>query len=270
MNSFVDYIEESCAGLRDDKILYNYKRMLYDEITERANQITASGLKDEKVLGDLIRDEYPNIKENYKSYYDAKTKKLREKRRIKLTAIGSVFTFIIMFIAYFGVSFSTHRWSNSWLIIVGGIFGLIILWLSFAIKKLCTMKKIFHPVARILTAICIMMATVFAFLFALAFLHMAKAWTIVLMGIIAMFVADAVFATVTKQKLYIINYFLYIPSIFTMLFVILGAFSVVSWRWGWLLIILGLIIDAIIMMSIAAENSRYHYHQEVEDVWNEN
>ena len=161
MNSFVDYIEESCAGLRDDKILYNYKRMLYDEITERANQITASGLKDEKVLGDLIRDEYPNIKENYKSYYDAKTKKLREKRRIKLTAIGSVFTFIIMFIAYFGVSFSTHRWSNSWLIIVGGIFGLIILWLSFAIKKLCTMKKIFHPVARILTAICIMMVTVF-------------------------------------------------------------------------------------------------------------
>lgn len=115
-----------------------------------------------------------------------------------------------------------------------------------------------------------MMATVFAFLFALAFLHMAKAWTIVLMGIIAMFVADAVFATVTKQKLYIINYFLYIPSIFTMLFVILGAFSVVSWRWGWLLIILGLIIDAVIMMSIAAENSRYHYHQEVEDVWNEN
>ena len=83
MNSFVDYIEESCAGLRDDKILYNYKRMLYDEITERANQITASGLKDEKVLDDLIRDEYPNIKENYKSYYDAKTKKLREKRRTK-------------------------------------------------------------------------------------------------------------------------------------------------------------------------------------------
>jgi len=80
-----------------------------------------------------------------------------------------------MFIAYFGVSFSTHSWSNSWLIIVGGIFGLIILWLSFAIKKLCTMKKIFHPAARILTSICIMMATVFAFLFALAFLHMAKA-----------------------------------------------------------------------------------------------
>lgn len=99
---------------------------------------------------------------------------------------------------------------------------------------------------------------------------MAKAWTIIIMGIIVMFIADAVFATVTRQKMYIINYFVYIPSIFTMLFVILGAFSIVSWNWGWLLIILGLIVDAVIMMSIVAENSRYKYNQEVEDIWSEN
>jgi len=270
MNTFVDYIEESCAGLKDDRILYNYKRMLYDEITQRANQITASGLKDEQVLSDLIRDEYPDLKQNYKSYYNAKMKELREKRRTKLTAIGSVFSFVIMFIAYFGISFLTHQWASSWLIIVGCVFALIIVWLSFAIRKLCKMKKIFHPIARILTAICIMLVTVFAFLFALAYLHMAKAWTIVLMGIMAMFIADAVFATVTKQKLFIINYFLYIPAICTMLFIILGAFAVVPWRWGWLLIILGVIIDAVIMMSIVAENSRYKYNQEAEDVWNEN
>lgn len=270
MNTFVDYIEESCAGLRDDRILYNYKRMLYDEITERANQITASGLKDEKVLDDLIRDEYPNLKDNYKSYYIAKTKELREKRLRKLTAIGSVFYFFIVLIAYFGISFTTQHWSSTWLIIVGGYFALIVLWLSVAIKKLCKMKRIFHPIARLLTAICIMMITVFAFLFALAGIHMAKAWTIIIMGIIVMFIADAVFATVTRQKMYIINYFVYIPSIFTMLFVILGAFSIVSWNWGWLLIILGLIVDAVIMMSIVAENSRYKYNQEVEDIWSEN
>lgn len=270
MKTFVDYIEESCAGLKDDEILYSYKRMIYDEITERANEITASGLKDERVLDDLIRDEYPDLKGNYKSYYNAKTKKLREKRRTKLTAIGSVFYFFIVLIVYFGVSFLTQKWGASWLIIVGGYFALIILWLSFAIKKLCRMKKIFHPVARILTAICVMMATVFVFLFALAYLHMPKAWTIVLMGIMAMFIADAIFATVTKQKLVVINYFLYIPAVFAMLYIVLGAFAVVPWNWGWLLVIFGLILDAVIMMSIVAENSRYTYHSEEADVWNAN
>ncbi len=270
MKTFVDYIEESCAGLKDDKILYGYKRMLYEEITERANEITASGLKDERVLDDLIRDEYPNLKENYKSYYNAKTKEIRAKRSRKLIAIGSVFYAIMVIVAYLGISFLTQSWGTTWLIIIGGYFSLIIFLLSFAIKKLCTMKRIFHPIARILTAICIMMATVFVFLFALAYLHMPRAWTIVIVGIMVMFIADAVFATVTKQKLFIINYFLYIPSVFTMLYIVLGAFSVVSWKWGWLLIILGLIIDAVIMMSVVADNSKYVYHQEVEDVWNEN
>lgn len=270
MKTFVDYIEDSCAGLKDDKILYSYKRMIYEEITERANEITASGLKDERVLDDLIRDEYPNLKDNYKSYYAAKTKELRAKKARKMIAIGSVFYAVMVIVVYLGISFMTQNWAASWLIIIGGYFSLIIFLLSFAIKKLCTMKRIFHPIARILTAICVMMATVFVFLFALAHFHMAKAWTIVLMGIMAMFIADAVFATVTKQKLVVINYFLYIPAVFAMLYIVLGAFAVIPWNIGWLLVIFGLILDAVIMMSIVAENSRYTYHSEEDDVWNAN
>ena len=61
MKDFIEYIESSCSGIADTPTLYRYKKKILDEITERANEITHSGLKDEAVLCDLIKDEYPDL-----------------------------------------------------------------------------------------------------------------------------------------------------------------------------------------------------------------
>ena len=169
---------------------------------------------------------------------------------------------------YFAISFTTRRWDITWLIIVGGIFALVIYLLSFGIKRLCKMRRVFHPIARILIAISIMMATVFIFLFCLMLVPMPNPWTIIPCGIIAMFVSDAVFAAVTRQKLAIINYLLYIPAAAAMLYVVLGAQSVVPWTPGWLIVILGVLADLAVMAGVIINNSKYFYKQE-DDEWNE-
>ena len=65
MKDFIEYIETSCAKLPDNHITYLYKKQILDEMTDRANEVTHSGLKDEKVLADLMADEYPNLDGNY-------------------------------------------------------------------------------------------------------------------------------------------------------------------------------------------------------------
>lgn len=270
MADFIEYIEQSCKDFQDMPELYKYKKQILDEITERANQLTSRGLSDEKVLTDLIKDEYPNLRDVFKGYIKLEKDKKRKKLFAKLNIIGAVIFFILMFASYFTVSFFTHRWDLTWLIIVGGIFALIIYGTSFLIKKLCSMRRIFHPIARLLTAGCIMLLTVFSFLFSLMFRLFPHSWTVILGGIILMFVADGFMALFLKQKFRVINYLLYIPAISALLYVILGAYNVVAWSTGWQLIIVGILLDVAVIVGEIINNSRYIYKQEEEDEWNEN
>lgn len=269
MKDFVEYIESSCAGIADTPVLYRFKRKLLDEITERANEVTASGLSDDNVVYDLIKDEHPDLKAEYAKFAEEYRLKKRASFMRKVIAIGTVLFAVVMFLLYFTLSFSTGRWDLTWLIIVGGVFAIVIFLLSFLIKRLCRMKRIFHPIARMLVAGSIMLVTVFAFLTALVVFDMELAWTIIPAGIIVMFVSDGIFARITRQKLRIINYFIYIPAAAAMLYVILGAHLVVSWNRGWLLVILGVAVDIAIMLGVAINNSRYIYKQEDDDEWND-
>lgn len=269
MKDFVEYIENSCAGIADTPALYRFKRKLLDEITERANEVTASGLSDDNVVYDLIKDEHPDLKAEYARFAEEYRRKKRASLMRKVIAAGTVLFLVVMFLLYFALSFATGRWGVTWLIIVGGVFAVVIFLLSFLIKRLCRMKRIFHPIARILVAGSIMLVTVFAFLTALVAFDMELAWTIIPAGIIVMFISDGIFARITRQKFRIINYFIYIPAAAAMLYVILGAHLVVSWNRGWLLVILGVAVDIAIMLGIAINNSRYIYKQEDDDEWND-
>lgn len=265
MKDFVNYIEDSCKDIKDSATLYKYKKKMLDTITERADEITHSGLTDNDVLYDLIACEYPDIKGGYEKFAEEEKKKKRASFMRKLIAIHSVAYFILTFVVYFAVSFITKRWDVSWLIIIGGIFSLIIYLVSFIIRRLCKMKRIFHPIARALTAGCIMLFTVFVFLFCLMLVPMSEEWTVIPAGLIVLFIADSIFAHLTRQKFAIINYFLYIPASFALLYVILGAYNIVPWSPGWLMVLLGVAVDLIIAAGIVMSNMRYTIHSADEE-----
>lgn len=95
-------------------------------------------------------------------------------------------------------------------------------------------------------------------------------WTVFIGGVIVLLIADAVFAAVTRQKLAVINYLLYIPAAAALLYVILGAVGAIPWSPGWMIVLLGVLVDLFVIAGVMVNNSRYKYKPEVDDVWNEN
>ena len=262
MKKYIDYIETSCSKLKDDHMTYLYKKHILDRMTARANEITSAGLTDESVLTDLLADEFGDLEAGYNDFLETGKKK----RRRKLINIGSLVSFVLLLVSYFVVSDLTGAWGKTWLIIVGGVFALVIFYLSFAIRKLCTMRRIFHPIARVLIFGCVMLVTVFAFLFLLIMFPALTTWPILTGGVIIALAADLVFAYTTKQKFRTISFFVYMPIIASMLYILLAAYGIITWAAGWPIILLGVVADIAYIISIVMSNMKYFmYKQEVEE-----
>lgn len=266
MSGFIDYIESSCRELGKGRMTYLYKRHLLDNMTERANEITRAGISDEKVISDLIADEFGDLKAGFPIFEKEEKKRMMAKRLKLLLPVGGLIALILIFVAYFWVSDATGAWDKSWLIIVGGIFAMVIFYLSFAIRKLCSMSMIFHTGARVLIAICTMLVAVFVFLFCLMMLPGVITWPIVIGGVALMLLSDLAFSYITKQKFRTISFFVYMPLVATMFYIILAAYSVITWAGGWPVILLGLVVDLAYILAVISGNMKYFmYKQEVEE-----
>ncbi len=270
MSSFVDYIENTFQDVSDGDMLYRYKRLVLDKMTERANEITHTGLHDEQVLTDLIVSEFPNLKENYRKFRAEENHRRREKNLNKFMIFGSIALILVLVVLYLCVSFLTRAWADTWLIIVGGILAWVVFLLSVAIRRITGLRRIFHPIARVLLALSIMAGATVVFLFCLAVLNLPRAWVIYPIAVVLMYIADGIYAYATHQKLRIINYLIYIPAAMPMLYVVLGALQVIPWHPGWLLMPLSVLIDLVLVAIKGAQNSKYKYKPEVDAAWNEN
>ncbi len=267
---FIDKIEDACKDVKYSEILYNYKRNLLDEMNDRACDVQQAGLKDDKVVADLILSEYPDIRGDFNRYYAKEKQRKKESIQHKLLLIGTPLLILLAVAIYIiqGILFDT--WSGNWLIIVGTVFAMCILCALAAIRKILRLKKLFHPIARLLVAGSVMLLAVFIFLWCGVEIGWGATWPIVPGGVIALLVGDLIFAFATHQKFTMINVFIYIPAIFTMLYIIFAALDILSWGTGWALIFVGLALDAVIGLSVLLENAKFKYRQEVEDVWKEN
>ncbi|MBR3868528.1 MAG: hypothetical protein IKM66_04370 [Clostridia bacterium] len=263
MNKLLEYIENSCKNLADNQSSYRYKKMILDKMTERADEISRAGLRDEKVLTELIADEFCDLEAGYAEH----EKKKRRKKLLKIgLPVGSLVFLTLILISFFVVSSTTGAWNKTWLVIVGGVFALVIFWFSLAIAKLCTMRRVFHPIARVLIAGCALLFAVFMFLFFLMMMPELLVWPILPAGVIIALLADLIFAFATKQKLRTISLFVYMPTISTMLYIILSAYKIVTWTAGWPIILLGLVADVAYIIYIIISNMKYFtYKQEVEE-----
>ena len=266
MQKIIEYIEKSCSGLKDNQVTYYYKRKLLDGMTQRATEMVKAGLKDEKVILDLVADEYGDIKKGYAQFLKERKKEQRKKLMKIAFPVGGFVFLILLLITYFAVSSYTDAWDKTWLIIIGGIFSMIIFYLSFAINKLCHMRRVFHPIARVMIIGCVMLVIVFAFLLQLMMLpDGAVVWPVLPAGVALALVADLVFAYTTRQKFRTISFFVYMPVLATMSYIILAAYGVVSWVAGWPIILLGLVIDLLYIVSIVMSNMKYFmYSKEAE------
>lgn len=267
MENFYQYIERSLPNKPNDPVLYKYKKRVLDEMSNRANELSSRGLTDKRVIDDLIISEYEGIADDYKEYAQGKALKKKRKALLIGNILGSIVYIFMLIIVFLGIGFSTHYWHPAWVIIVDGVLLWVAYLLSLGINRVLDMKRIFHFIARILLAIAIVVLFVAIFIFLMAVMHVPHAWVLVFVGLFAMFLGDGLFASLTKQKLAIISWLMYIPAMSAMLFVILGGLSIVSWATGWIMIPLSLLLDAIIMYIAYKKNTSYK--EEVVDTWQE-
>ena len=273
MEQFIKFIDHELPDQRGNDILFKYKRKLLEEMNERYLEVSRRGISNQRVISDLVISEHTDVKKEYNEFYVAETASQRTRKNVIMNVVGSLLYILAIIILFLGVSFmyrsmGLNVWGKSWLIVVDGILLWAAYLLNLGVKKLTSLRRIFHIFARIALALEVMVITVAVFLFTLVMIGFAKSWVIVIAGIAAMFVADAVYASVTKRKLAIINYLLYVPAVATMLYIILSAVGVLVWNTGWMIIIFSLVLDFIIMYASFARNK--HYKQEVVDTWKEN
>ena len=265
MDRFIEYINNTLPDKSDGRILYRFKKQTLDEMNQRALEVAGrGGIQNRAVIDDLIISEHADLAGEYAAYYEKETAALRTKRNVIANVIGSAIYLIVLISGYLFVSFTTKAWGMTWALIVDGILLWVAYLLSLGVKKLTSLKRIFHIFARILLAIMVMVLTVAVFLLVVAVTDLPRSWLIVIAGL----VLDGIFGSVTKSRIAIITWLLYIPVIATFLFIIIGALHIIAWRIAWIIIPLSLVIDLMIILLAIAKNQAHK--TEVEDIWNEN
>lgn len=269
MEGFINYINSVLPDRDGDAILYKFKRKTLDEMTARAAEITARGLNNPKVTDDLIISEYANLAEDYDAYRTKKLAEKRAKRNVILNAVGSVVYILALVVAFLSVSFATHNWHMTWGIIPVGVLIWVVYLLMLGVKKITSMKRIFHIFARMMLASAIIIGTVAAYILVLSVTDgIEHRWLIVIAGLIAMFTCDGCYAVIAKHRLAIINWLIYIPVISVFMFIFIGALGVMSWGTAWIVIPLALMLDVVIIIIAIGRNKIEK--TEVADAWNEN
>lgn len=269
MADFIEYLESAFNGEKDDGTLYRFKRQTLEKMNERANEITHTGLRDDKVLYDLVVSEFSDLKKAYAEFCEKDRLRKRDSLVNKIMLIGTPAVALLSVTIFLAVGFLTDLWSPAWVFVPDMILLWTVFLLSEGIRRITRLRCLYHPIARVMLALAVMCVTVPIFLILLSVLEVPKAWTFVPFGVICIYVADAVYAFVTKQKLRIINYLIYLPAVAPMVYVILGGLEVVPWDPGWLIVIFAVIADLIIVLAKAISNSRYKYRPEVDAAWSE-
>lgn len=228
------------------KLLYTFKRETLDKMDEEFEIASSRGVINDDVFVDMVISRYPNLEADFEKFCSDKITEEKNKNKAKYTAIGSAVYIALLVALYLAISFYTQQWAITWLIMANGILGWVSYLLTFGVVEVSRLRRMFHIIARVLLAVDVMVISVALFLYTGAYLGSPMSWLIVIAGIAAMFICDGIFVTKMKQRLAVLNILIYIPIISTMLFIIMSATGVVAWSNGWLLIIAGLGIDAVI------------------------
>lgn len=266
MKGLTEYIESELKEFEYDSILLKFERNMVEEGNETEARVRKAGLGDENVMLDLFKSAYPNLKNEYADFRKKELKRNFEKKTHKFMLIGTpIYFLVIMAAVYLAVSFITHNWGQSWLIII----GFVTVWLDtvggILIKEIIGKRRLFHPIARVLLWGSVMMTATLVFLVGLIMFKITDFWVVFPAGVAVGFLADALFAKATKQPLRIINYLIYIIAAMTMIFVTVCGMHLVPWNRGWLLIILSLVIDVAIIILKVIDNRKYIYRPEEDD-----
>ena len=147
--TFTDYAEKTLKKLPNTKSAYLYKQEIIARMTARANELIESGLSDNKVINELVINEFSDIEKEYYERLKKKKKNEKAKNKGSVVALGIIGYILLLVGAFLGIGFATGDWTK-WIIIVVGVLGAVIAGLAFACIKAFAKKKKFAIFALLL------------------------------------------------------------------------------------------------------------------------
>ncbi len=266
MNNFLEYIDKSFENMKETESLYRYKQKLIAQMTERANELVASGLKDDKIICAIIMEEYPDLEGRYRAAVNRKTEMSKKNRKSSLLAVGAmggIFAFVCLYLA---VSFLTNAWSKTWMILLGGVFAVLVFVCIAVSGKLTKKAGKFGIVPRLLCAASVVLIATYIFLFTTIIVPVPGSWISFVLAVPFAMIFDMLLSFKFNKKTGIFSIILYIPVIFTLTYAFLGIAGILPWHPGWLLILLGVLVDFIVVGVRLLSGTKV---KEDEDEWSE-
>ncbi len=266
MNNFLEYIDKSFENMKETESLYRYKQKLIAKMTERANELVAAGLKDDKIICAIIMDEYPDLAESYKASMKEKASMSKKTRTGSLMAVGTLGGIFGAVCLYLAVSFLTGAWGKSWMLLLGGIFAVLVFLFITLSGKLTKKSGKYGFLSRILCMVSVFLIATYMFLFTTVIVPVPGNWIIFILAVPFAMIFDMLLSYKFNKKTGIFSILLYIPVIFTLFYVVLGIAKVLPWHPGWLLILLGVFVDFVVVAVRLLSGTRV---KEEEDTWSE-
>lgn len=266
MNNFLEYIDKSFENMKETESLYRYKQKLISEMTERANELVAAGLKDDKIICAIIMEEYPDLAGRYRSSVKEKATMKKKTRTGSIFAVGTLGGIFGAVCLYLAVSFLTGAWGKTWMLLLGGIFAVLVFAFITFSGKLTKKSGKFGFFSRVLCATAVLLIATYMFLFTTIIVPVQGSWIIFVLAVPFAMIFDMLLSYKFNKKTGIFSILLYIPVIFTLFYVVLGIAKVLPWHPGWLLILFGILVDFIVVGVRLLSGTKT---EEEEDTWSE-
>jgi len=197
--TFTDYAEKALKKLPNTKSAYVYKQEIIARMTARANELVESGLSDNKVINELIINEFSDIEKEYYERLKKKKKNEKTKNKSSLVALGIIGYILLLVGAFLGISFFTGSWDKTWLIIVVGVLAAVIAGLAVVCLAAFAKKKKF-AIFALLAVIPAVTALVYVILGLTGLLAWHPGWLMVVASVFIDFVIIVTKVAASSKK----------------------------------------------------------------------
>lgn len=248
---FKRYLEREFRAIAPTEAAMEYRKKMLKQLMDRAQELSIRGIEDEDLIYDMVIDELGDFRAALIAFENKTVQTSKAKRNATMSAIFAAGFVLILTCAYLITSFALgDAWGKTWLIMVGGLFAAICAAAIFFADKFFSKKK--YVLVRLLSALIIVLVTVFVYLFIEILTPLKMAWLAFLVMVILLPAVDTSLAFVTKSKVRWIELGVFMEIACVMLYVILGIVKIAPWHPTWLLClagVLGIIIETIVLVS---------------------
>ncbi|MEG1647074.1 MAG: hypothetical protein RR374_06890 [Clostridia bacterium] len=250
INKFKKYLEAEFRSIAPTKEAMEYREEVLGNLLDKAQELKIKGMKDEDLIYDLCIESLGDFKSTLKNFESKRLMVTKAAKKASTLVVGLIALVFFVTLTYLVVSLATGAWSKTWLLMVGGIFGIIVAGFGAVIvPKALNSKKYFAM--RFGLQVSLTLILVFLYLVILMmFPQIEMSWTIFLFLPIILIGADTLFAFAINSKTRFVELIAFVPTFSSLLYVFLGVMSFAPWHPFWLIPVFGAFIDVVILGAL--------------------